>query len=152
MSSRLIGFGIVITVTCIAIATLSHWQTVNNQQDDSSDNQQFATLDENEQWREAFEKVDAYSSPKPKVVNTKPKPPVKKRIPKLTDKKLIAIVEDEPKSIVLINARGGAGKMQKFQLGDSWLKPWKLHEIHSDFVVWSNTDTQQKQQQYLFKQ
>jgi hypothetical protein len=151
MNPRILVLAIVITIFIATASALIHWQPAQQRNQDTVRNESLSLLDESETWRASFEKVDAYRTPLP-VVNKQPNKSVeKKRQPQLTDKRLIAIVEDQQKSVVLINARGKNATIQVLKRGDSWLPPWELEAIHSDFVVWSNSDTQQQQQQYLFK-
>lgn len=151
MNPRILFIGIAAAIFVAATSALIHWQSEQQSNQGTVRGESLSSLDESESWRASFEKVDAYHTPVA-VVKKPPKKPVKKkRQPQLTDKRLIAIVEDQQKSVVLINARGKNTKMQVLKLGDSWLAPWQLAAIHSDFVIWSNSETQQQQQQYLFK-
>lgn len=101
------------------------------------------------EWENTLKRVPAYYQP-PKPQKKKPakRRAAKVRKKSLKDAALIGVLaSDTPQAILLLP---GAKEVKYLNIGDSWLKPWVLEKVLSDYIVWSNSQTNEKQKQKLF--
>jgi len=89
-----------------------------------------------------------YQPPKPQKKKPAKKRAAKVRKKSLKDAALIGVLaSDTPQAILLLP---GAKEVKYLNIGDSWLEPWVLEKVLSDYIVWSNSQTNEKQKQKLF--
>ncbi|GGD57654.1 hypothetical protein [Lacimicrobium alkaliphilum] len=72
--------------------------------------------------------------------------------PEISDSLLVAIIADRPRSALIIVTEQNAGQPMQLAEGDSWLEPWKIETINTDFIVWRNSQTEEQYTQTLFPQ
>lgn len=99
-------------------------------------------------WVKEFKRVRAYyipPAPKP-MPKPKPKPTVKKQ--SIEDSTLIGILDSERPAAMLVLPK--KSDITYVKVGESWLSPWVLEEIHPDFIVWKNSEQGSTTKQKLF--
>ncbi|ALS99262.1 hypothetical protein [Lacimicrobium alkaliphilum] len=100
-------------------------------------------------WQAVLSQLPQFVPPKKtESVVTKAEP----RQPKISDGLLVAIVADKPRSAVVIVSEQNDGQPMQLAEGDSWLEPWEIDRIETDFVVWHNSQTDEQYTQTLFPQ
>lgn len=99
------------------------------------------------EWRETLQNVPAYYQPPEQEHNTEDESVVELK-PKITDAALIGVLMlDQPQALLLLP---DTNEVKYLNIGDSWLAPWVLENVFSDYVVWSNNQTNEKLTQKLF--
>jgi hypothetical protein len=96
-------------------------------------------------WTNALSQLPQYKKPD----QAKSAPEIV-REQQISDSQIIGIVVDNHKSALLLTDNNNKSSPQQFNIGDGWLKNWKVQSIEPDSITWVNTLTQQHYIQTLF--
>lgn len=99
------------------------------------------------EWKETLKLVPEYYQP-PELKQSSEQDSIVEVTPQVTDAALIGVLMlDEPQALLLLP---DANEVTYLNIGDSWLAPWVLENVFSDYIVWSNNQTNEKLTQKLF--
>lgn len=119
-------------------------------------NVQTKTVDTKE-WRKVVSNIEAYQLDVIEKQNDAELAAEKARLAKLQtqkkmtldDAKLIGAILGLPrKAIIILPDKAEPSEIKE---GGVWLSPWFLKEVHADYIVWQNTETEALKNQQLFK-
>lgn len=145
MIRALILPGAIVLLVC---ALLSSWI---NYQSPSIETKQREFLNISNQQKSKNNWVDVLSQLPQyrKVVEVKAEPEVVQQ-PQISNSKIIGIVVDKPRSVLLLIDSQTETTPQQLNVGDGWLENWIIQDIAPDSITWVNTQTQQDYIQTLF--
>lgn len=108
---------------------------------------------DHQSWRDVISKIKAYRPQKSKAEIAAEKRRLaelaKRKQRKIEDAVLVGTVINERSKALLVLP--GKNEPEELSIGDTWLEPWTLFAVYSDYVVWQNADNNSKKQQALFK-
>ena len=128
------------------ISTLTHYQKADFSVDKKQISSEQTSITYGFKWKQVFENHDAFASGEPE--KTSEEPLVAPKTTDILSAKLIAIVTDSLRTVMLISPE--SIEPITLQVGDSWLDGWILAEINPDSVSWENQESKQVRTQYLY--
>jgi hypothetical protein len=141
---KLCGF---ILCLCAVISLLLNYQIANK----SKPQRQLSLLDDNIvsqfDWIAVLEQLPQYRQQV--VINAAPDNKLKRQS-QLSDGKIIGIVLDPPKFILLFVDNSDSFAPLQLTLGEGWLDNWVIKKINADSVVWFDSQSQKSYIQRLF--
>lgn len=135
-------------IILLACALLSSWL---NFQSPSAEARQRDFIDLSSQqkpkdtWADVLAKLPQYRE----TLEVKAVPEVVRQ-PKISDSKIIGIVVDKPKSVLLLIDDQSEAIPKQLNIGEGWLENWIIRKIAPDSISWVNTLTQEDYTQTLF--
>lgn len=109
-----------------------------------------------EKWRKVVSDIEAYQLDVVEKQNDEELAAEKARLAKLQmqkkmtldDAKLIGTILGLPrKAIIILPDKSEPSEISE---GGVWLSPWILKEVHADFIIWQNAETEALEKQLLF--
>lgn len=147
MPKQLLKFCALVLCLCIICAALLNFQIAGT----SKSQRQLSLLDNDVaaqfDWVAILEQLPQY---KQKIVSKVILVNKDIKQAQLSDGKIIGIVLDPPKSVLLYVAQSESLVPLQLTLGEGWLDNWLIKKINADSVVWFDSQSQQSYTQLLF--